>query len=75
MNLFWCIQRQAKSLPMPNAFVQAGTRIKCVVGECSPYNGRGLEEMMRVAGSSCSSFVLPESPTTWQESEFLQACE
>ncbi|KAK8127239.1 Quercetin 2-3-dioxygenase [Apiospora sp. TS-2023a] len=38
-------------------------------------NGRGIEELIRVAGSSCSSFVLPERPAPWEESEFLQACQ
>ncbi|KAK8863416.1 RmlC-like cupin domain-containing protein [Apiospora arundinis] len=37
-------------------------------------NGCGLEELIRVAGSPCSSFVLPESPALWQESDFLDAC-
>ncbi|KAK8059146.1 Quercetin 2-3-dioxygenase [Apiospora saccharicola] len=38
-------------------------------------NGRGIEDLVRVAGSPCSSFVLPESPAPWEEAEFLQACK
>jgi len=38
-------------------------------------NGCGLEALIQGAGSPCSSFILPESPALWQESEFLNACK
>lgn len=38
-------------------------------------NGRGVEELVRKAGNSCESFVLPEAPIALDEERFSNAAE
>ncbi|KAH6683594.1 cupin domain-containing protein [Plectosphaerella plurivora] len=38
-------------------------------------NGQGVEELIRSAGSSYSSFVLPEEAESWDEEKFKGACK
>lgn len=38
-------------------------------------NGRGVEELIRSAGSSYASFVLPEEAGSWDEEKFKGACK
>lgn len=38
-------------------------------------NGKGIEEVVQNAGSSFSSYVLPENAAPWEDGKLLKACE